>query len=107
MSLPLITIVPSFFIVMLASPVLSTIESPAVIDQVLAHLQRVVLADARRSGRQPTLRDSSPPIVIAAAAPISRRLGGADRDRSSGTDTGRDSGLAPTLVDWLAPTLIV
>ena len=46
MSLPLIVIVPSFFIVMLALPVVSVIESPAVIDQVLADGQRVVLADA-------------------------------------------------------------
>ena len=49
MSLPLIVIVPSFFIVMLALPVLIVIESPASIDRFFADLQRVVLADARRA----------------------------------------------------------
>ena len=61
MSLPLIAIVPSFFIVMLALPVLIVIESPAIDDQVLADLQRVVLADRSWRVRPSTLRASSLP----------------------------------------------
>ena len=45
MSFPLITIVPSFFIAMLASPVLMTTDSPASITRFDSHLQAVVLSN--------------------------------------------------------------
>ena len=90
MSFPLIAIVPSFFIVMLALPVLIVTESPASIDEVLADLERVVLVDlcppagilqlvlhdVRRF--LPSLRLFSADVIVWPR--LLDRLGGADAD---------------------------
>jgi hypothetical protein len=88
MSLPLITMVPSFFIVMLALPVLMVIDSPASTTQFLATVSESSLPTL--VPRPPTtLQVSSPPIVVVAFLPT-------DVVWFPATVTER---LAPTFVD--------
>ena len=70
MFLPLTTIVPSFFIEMLALPVLMVTESPASMTRFLPTFRASSLPTSAL--RPPvTLRDSSAPTLVDSAAPTS------------------------------------
>ena len=64
MSLPLITIVPSLFIVMLADPVVSVIESFAVIARVLPTLSESVPVMEMPGSSRPIPSDRQSPSAI-------------------------------------------
>ena len=72
MSLPAIVIVPSFFMVIEALPVVIVIWSPASIASFLPTRQRVALADRWPSGPLPTFRLSLLPMSALRSLPVSR-----------------------------------